>query len=109
MSLFTETVTLRSTDPSGSYDPYGNPLPGVTTETESPAWVEPLSSREANDRQIQQTYGYVVYLPLGADVDGADAIVYNGTEYQAVGEPQRQPGGFVVEGYQRVIVERTTG
>lgn len=109
MTLLTETVLLRSTAPSGSYDQYGNPLPGVTTETESPAWLEPLSSREANDRQIQQTYGYVVFLPLAADVDGADVIVIEGDEYEAIGEPQRQPGGFVVEGYQRVIVERVTG
>lgn len=109
MTLFTETVLLRSTEPSGGYDPYGNPLPGVTTEVESPAWLEPLTSSEANDRQIQQTYGYVVYLPLAADVDGADAIVYDGTAYEAIGEPQRQPGGFIVEGYQRVIMRRVTG
>lgn len=109
MTLFTETVLLRSTPPTTEYDQYGNPIPGEPVEVESPAWVEPLTSREANDRQIQQTYGFVVYLPLEADVDGADAIVYDGTAYEAIGEPQRQPGGFIVEGYQRVVVERVTG
>lgn len=107
--LMTETVTLRRESTSTDYDEYGNPIPGAHVDTPSPAWVEPLSSREANDRQIQQTYGYVMYLPLGADVTGADSIVYGGLDYGVVGEPQRQPGGFVVEGYQRVIVERVTG
>ena len=107
--LMTETVVLRRTASSTEYDDYGNPIPGEPTDTPSLAWVEPLTSREANDRQIQQTYGYVMYLPLGADVTGADVILYNGDDYGVVGEPQRQPGGFIVDGYQRVIVERTSG
>lgn len=107
--LMTETVTLRRVSSTTDYDDYGNPIPGASVETPSPAWVEPLSSREANDRQIQQTYGYVMYLPLGADITGADVIVYNGVDYDVVGEPQHQPGGFIVDGYQRVIVERVSG
>lgn len=107
--LMTETVALRRRLPSGDYDDYGNQLPGEPVDTPSPAWVEPLTSREANDRQIQQTYGYVMYLPLDADVTGLDAIVYRGTEYEMIGEPQHQPGGFIVDGYLRVVVERVTG
>lgn len=107
--LMTETVTLRSTPNTTEYDDFGNPIPGTPTDVDSPAWVEPLTSREANDRQIQQTYGYVMYLPLEVDVTGADEVIYQGTAYEVVGEPQRQAGGFIVDGFQRVIVERTTG
>ena len=92
--LMTETVLLRSTPSTPDYDE---------------AWYEPVSSREAADRRQQQLYGFVVYLPLAADVDGADAVVIEGEEYAVVGEPQRQPSGFIVDGFQRVIVERVTG
>lgn len=109
MTLMTQTVTLRTAGQPTGYDDYGNPIPGAPTDLPSPAWYEPLSSREANDRQIQQTYGYVVFLPLAADVDGADAIVIDSDEYAVIGEPQRQPGGYIVDGFQRVIVERVTG
>ena len=107
--LMSETVALRRRSGTPDYDEYGNPVPGPPVDTPSPAWVEPLTSREANDRQIQQTYGYVLYLPLAADVTGADSILYGGREYAVVGEPQHQPGGFIVDGYQRVMVERVTG
>lgn len=107
--LMTETVTLRSAATGTTYDDFGNLIPGAPTDVDSPAWVEPLTSREANDRQIQQTYGYVMYLPLEADVDGADQILYLGTAYAVVGEPQRQASGFIVDGFQRVLVERTFG
>lgn len=107
--LMTESVLLRRTSDSTGFDDYGNPIPGAPVDVPSPAWVEPLTSREANDRQIQQTYGYVMYLPLEADVTGLDSIIYGDQAYDVVGEPQHQPGGFIVDGYQRVIVERTTG
>jgi len=107
--LMTETVALRSWAAGDTYDDFGNPIPGAPSDVASVAWYEPLTSREASDRQIQQTYGFVVYLPLTADLDGADAVVIEGDEYEVVGEPQRQPGGFIVEGYLRAIVERVTG
>ena len=107
--LMTETVYLRTRAEGTDFDDYGNPIPGEPTDAECAAWYEPMSSREAADRQQQQTYGYVVFLPLAADLDGADAVVIEGEEYEVIGEPQRQPSGFIVDGYQRATVQRVTG
>ena len=107
--LLTETVIVRRQGADTGFDEYGNPVHGPATDSPSAAWVEPITSREAADRQIQQTYGYVVYLPLTTSLSGADRIVYQGAEFDVIGEPQVQPSGFVVDGFQRVLAQRTTG
>jgi hypothetical protein len=61
-----------------------------------------------------------VNLPLDAPLSAADAVVLFGTvdedgdliggeDYQVVGEPGRQPGGFIVPGFIKAAVERVTG
>ena len=109
MRLMTETVILRTRSTGGGYDAFGNPIPGADTDTPSPAWYEPLSSSEVADAANQQRFGYWVYLPLDAPIAGADAVVIDGVEYEAIGHPQKQPGGFIVDGFQRLMVERVTG
>lgn len=110
MSLFTETVLLRKRgEPTGDYDDLGNPIFGPDVDVSAPAWYEPRTSGENVAARDQQVWGYVVYLQLDAAVASADAVVIAGTEYEVVGEPGRQPGGFIVEGYQTVNVEKATG
>lgn len=107
--LMTQTVVLRTRSTTPSYDQLGNPIPGPDADVSSPAWYEPLGSSEVADAASQQRFGYWVYLPIGTDVDGADAVVIDGLEFEVVGPPQTQPGGFIVEGFLRVMVERVTG
>lgn len=110
MSLFTATVLLRfKGEPTGGFDDYGNPIPGPARDELWPAWYEPRSSGEDVSARDQQVYGYWVYLPLAAPLSGADAVSIEGVEYQVVGEPGRQPGGFIVDGFQKAAVERVTG
>lgn len=110
MDLMTETVTLRFAGaPTGAYDDYGNQITGPPTDEVWQAWYEPRSSGEDTAAKDQQVYGYWVYLPLTAPLAGADAVVIEGVEYHVVGEPGRQPGGFVVPGFIKAAVERVTG
>ena len=120
MDLMTEPVGLkRRGQPTGEYGEYGEPLYGPATTGLVYGWVEPRASGEDTNAREQQTYGYWVNLPLDTDVSGADALVLFGTpsgtevvggeEYHVVGEPGRQPGGFLVPGFIRVAVERVTG
>ncbi len=110
MSLFTETVILRRRgEPTGEYDDLGRPIIGPDQDEEWPAWYEVGSSSESTDARDRQVWGYVVYLPLDAPLASADAVVIGSVEYQVIGEPGRQPGGFIVEGYVTAAVERVTG
>lgn len=109
MSLFTETAYLKRPGPSTSKDRYGNPIPGAETRTPTPAWWEPRTSGEQTNAQEQVTSGYWLYLPLDTDLTAYDSVELAGVDYQVVGEPGRQPGGFIVEGYLRTAVERVAG
>lgn len=110
MDLMTETVTLRFAGaPTGAYDDYGNPVKGLPTNEVWRAWYEPRGSSEDTAAREQQVYGYWVYLPLTAPLDAADAVLIEGVAYQVVGEPGRQPGGFIVPGFIKAAVERVTG
>lgn len=109
MSLFTLTAVLRVRGEKIDETRYGEPVFGPSTDTPSPAWWEPRTSSENVSAREQYVSGYWVYLPLGADVGGADVIVLDDVEYDVVGEPGRQPGGFIVEGHLKFAVERTTG
>lgn len=112
MSLFTEDAVLIRRGAVLEVDRYGRPsVREPDARTPSPAWWEPTSSSEVVAAAEQYIRSYTVYLPLSAQVSGADAIELVGMdgEFELIGEPMRQPGGFVVEGYFRLLVERVTG
>lgn len=109
MNLFSHSVTLRKRGEKIGEDRYGVPEYGPPTDTVSDAWWEPRTSSEDTAAREQYTWGYWVYLPEGTDLDGADLVVIDGVEYEVVGQPGRQPGGFIVDGFVKVAVERTTG
>ncbi|MEV4902357.1 hypothetical protein AB0K08_13570 [Citricoccus sp. NPDC055426] len=118
----TEPVGLRLRgQPTGEYDDYGNPEYGPPTTKLVYGWIEPRTSGENTNAREQQTYGYWVNLPLDAPLAGADAVVLfglpdnpnqtvtDGEEYHVIGEPGRQPGGFLVPGFIKAAVEKVTG
>lgn len=109
MNLFTESVTLRRQGVVTGRDAYGNDVTGPPVESTSPAWYEPRTSGEATDARQQQVSGYWLYLPLEASLSGVDVVVVDGVDHEVVGDPGRQPGGFVVDGYQLAALERVTG
>ena len=109
MSLFTESVTLRFRGEKTGEDDYGNDVYGPPRDESWPAWWEPRTSGEDTAAREQVTSGYWLYLPDDAPLDAADAVVLYGDEYHVDGEPGRQPGGFVVDGYIRAALTRVTG
>lgn len=122
MNLMTEPVglRLRGAPLPGQFDDYGNQKTGPATVAVHYGWYEPRSSGEDTAAREQQVYGYWVHLPLDAPLSGVDAVVLFGTvdaagqlvggdDYQVVGEPGRQPGGFLVPGFIKAAVERVTG
>lgn len=108
-SLFTLSLVLRKRGEKTGETKYGEPIYGPPVDVPSSAWWEPRTSSEDVSAKEQYVSGYWVYLPLSADVAGADVVVIDGLEYDVVGEPGRQPGGFIVDGFVKVAVERTTG
>ena len=113
MSLFSHTCILRRRGEQTGTDRYGRPEYGPPTDVECPAWWEMSAESEDTDARNQYVSTYTLYLPLSGPIEGWDAVVLgtdpDGTEYEAVGRPGRQPGGFIVEGYYRVQLERVTG
>jgi hypothetical protein len=122
MNLMTEPVglKLRGQPVPGEFDDYGNQVYGPATTEVVYGWYEPRTSGEDTAAREQQIYGYWVNLPLDAPLSAADAVVLFGTvdedgdliggeDYQVVGEPGRQPGGFIVPGFIKAAVERVNG
>lgn len=112
MSLMTETCVLRfSGGPTGEYDGYGNQVVGPSRDESWPCWFEPRGSSEDTSAKDQQIYGYWVYLPLDAPLAAVDSVKLSGLTgvFQVVGETAKQPGGFIVPGFQKAAVERVTG
>lgn len=110
MNLMTQECILRFRGgPTGAEDDFGNPVIGPSRDETWPCWYEPRGSSEDTSAKDQQLYGYWVYLPLTAPLKAADAIVLEGEAHQVIGEPARQPGGFIVQGYQKAAIERATG
>ena len=110
MSLFTETVDLKIRGgKTGDYDARGNPIYKPDRTETVPAWYEPRDSTEAVVAQDQQVWGFWLYLPGDTEMDDVYAVMIRGAEYHIVGEPGFQPGGFIVDSYFRLAVERTTG
>lgn len=118
-------------------DDLGNLIPSPESHQTWPAWVEVAGTSEQMDAREQTVWSYTVYLPanyldlvegllesgiadqetvydLAPTYDFARMTTFHkvsilGTEYLAVGKPLYQPGGAIVGGYTRVLVERTTG
>jgi hypothetical protein len=122
MNLMTEPVglRLRGAPVEGEFDDYGNQVYGSDTVSVHYGWYEPRSSGEDTSAREQQIYGYWVTLPLDVPLSGADAVVLFGTvdedgqlvggeDYQVVGQPGRQPAGFLVPGFIKAAVEKVTG
>lgn len=122
MNLMTEPVglRLRGAPVSDEFDDYGNQVYGPDTVAVHFGWYEPRQSGEDTSAKDQQIDGYWVNLPLDAPLSGADVVVLfglvdedgllvGGEDYQVVGKPGRQPGGFLVPGFIKAAVERVTG
>ena len=106
----TETCTLvLAGGPTGEYDRYGEEIISEATEEEWPCWYEPRTSGEDVRAADQQTDGYWLYLPMDAPLSSADAVRLPMGEYEAVGEPAVQPGGFRVPGFLKTALERVRG
>lgn len=118
MSLFTETVTLHipgeavlDEDGNPVYDNLGNPLVEPDRDDVWLAWYEERTSTEALDAREQRVWGYWLYLPLDAPLTAGVTVTLSIDEhtYRVVGQPGRQPGGFIVEGYIRAAIEDVAG
>lgn len=107
MSLFTETVGLRSRSKVGTDDLNNDVYDWV--ETPSPAWVEMGQGTEDTDRRETSEITNTVYLPLEAQVSAVSQVRWNATLWEVVGDPGVQPGGFVVEGYQKLGIKKVSG
>jgi hypothetical protein len=122
MNLMTEPVglKLRGEPLPDQFDDYGNQVYGPANVSVVYGWYEPRTSGENTAAADQQISGYWVHLPLDAPLAGADAVVLfgavgddgqlvGGDDYQVVGQPGRQPGGFLVKGFIKAAVEKVTG
>lgn len=109
--LFTEIAGLRYRAGIVGEDAYGNDVYGDPIVEPTPAWWEPRESGESVVAQEQMTSGYWLYLPESTPLTGVDAVELpaGGDVYEVVGEPGRQPGGFIVDGYVKTAVKRVTG
>lgn len=109
MSLFTETVVIRGRTVTGE-DDYGNDVYGWVERTAA-AWWEPRTSGEQTDAREQVTSGYWLYLDEGTALNASAQVKLGGVGdwYEVDGEPGRQPGGFVVDGYVRVALKEVAG
>ncbi len=107
MTLFTETATVRTRAVVGE-DEYGNDRYGWS-EQEYPAWWEDLTSTETNVANELATSGYRLFLPAGTPISKGSKVVLAGETFEVIGDPPTQPGGFVVGGYVKAIVQKTTG
>ena len=114
--LMTEQVTLRFrgvpiVDEAGRpvLDEHGNETFTPAREVDVRCWYEPRGSTEDTAAREQHVWGYWVAVDLVHDLRGVDAVVLEGEEFEIVGEPGRQPGGFLVPGFQKFACERVTG
>lgn len=136
--LFTQVVQLKHRgERTGEYDDLGRPIYAPDTTEYWPAWYEVMSSEEQTDARDRQEWGYTLFLPtetpelaraliatqlarpheavseaarrLARPLRSHDAVVIDQLEYEVVGEPSVQPGGYVVPGYSRSVVRRETG
>lgn len=103
--MLLETVTLVRPG-GGGFDEMGNPVAGEPVEETAKSWVEPLSTVSRWDRQSQVEYGYRMQFGLEHDLTTVTHIKWQGELFRVEGEPLKQPGGFIVDGFQRVDVKK---
>lgn len=106
-SLFTETVALENRQVVGR-DDYGNDV-YEWVETASPAWLQQSNGQESTDAREQSVANMLLFLPLGAEISATSRVRWGGARWEVFGDPGRQPGGFIVAGYQVVAIKKVTG
>lgn len=106
-SLFTETVGLRSRQKVGQDELNNDRYDWV--EVSSPAWVELRQGTENTDARESSTSNSWVYLPLDAPVEAVSQVRWNGKLWDVSGDPGVQPGGYVVDGYQKIAITKVIG
>lgn len=109
MSLFTESCTLHLEGEEVGRDDWNEPIYSDPEDHESACWVEPAASSEDLDLANRAIFSYQLYVPLDQPVDRASQVSWDGTRFNVVGEWLKQPGGFVVDGFYRVLIERVEG
>lgn len=109
MSLFTQQIKLRTLGKVTGTDRYGREQREPDTDVPCAAWWEPRSSNENVAAKDQIVSGYWLYLPPTAQARFDQVVLPDGKAYEVVGEAGFQPGGFVVEGYFTMAIERVTG
>lgn len=81
------TIERRLFDDSPSArDDYGQPTESTSTSN-AKGLVQPRRAEEADDFRSSGTEvaDYVVFLPIGTDLDNATAILYDGKRYEVAG------------------------
>lgn len=109
MSLMTEQCTLHLRGEKVGEDEYGEPIFSDPEDKASACWVEPAGTAEDLALANQLTFSYVGYLPLSTQVSAVDSLTWDGIRFEIDGEPLKQPGGFIVEGFWRVNLRKVTG
>ena len=109
MTLMTEQCVLHLRGEKVGEDHYGEPVFSPPTDEVTACWVEPVSSSEDLSLANQVSFSYVAYLPLDVRVSAVDAVTWDGTRFEVDGEPLKQPGGFIVEGFWRVQLRKVEG
>lgn len=109
MTLMTETCTLHLRGELVGYDEYREPIYSAAEDKVSKCWVEPAGSAEDLALGEQLSFTYVGYLPLSTKITAVDALTWDDTRFEVDGEPLKQPGGFIVEGFWRVHLKKVTG
>lgn len=111
MSLFTTTVTVVRRGERIGRDEHQRPVYAPGERSVAPAWFEQSTQDEDLESGEQYSSSYRVFLPLSVSLTGADAVELPGLdgEFQLIGQPSMQPGGFIVEGYQVLTVRKDTG
>lgn len=102
-------VLILPEQPSGELDVYNQPIMDPPREVPASCWYEPAVQSEDMASKDMQVDAYIVYLPEGTTVDGSAAIRIPPGEFEVQGPPALQPGGFVLPGHVRVLVERVRG
>lgn len=112
MSLFSRRVTLHLRAEKVDEDALGEPIYGDPRDVEWSAWWELSSADEDTAASSREEVVYTLYLPQTAPVRAVDAVTLHGfvdERCEVEQRPERQPGGFVVEGYIRLSVRVVEG
>ncbi|MBW8171796.1 hypothetical protein K0651_01870 [Ornithinimicrobium sp. Arc0846-15] len=110
--LLSETITLRLRAQAESEDRYKDPVYGPPEVIHDvAAWWEPAASDEQEARSEMTRERYWVYTEDNR-LTYADQVVLHGSPEDLLCDcapPLQQPGGLIVDGFVKVLVERHTG